>query len=322
MTSLVDIRAKVRKITGRPDVNQMSDATVDQYINNYYQYDLPEQYKSIDLKTTFSFTTQPNVDQYPLTNFSTTSDTLDLYYSFEPPVYASGYQINYYQSRDLFFNLYPSLYSLQQIGSGTGIVGPYTFTFTVGYPLLRNNILISAVDGAGLTNIAVDDGLGNLLQNTPATVLPTIIGTINYLTGAVVITFPNVIPAGNAINMKAVPYTPSRPLCMLFYDNIFTLRPVPDDAYNINIQAFIKPTALLATDSPKLQAWWQLLAYGAAYKIFLETLDIESVQKIQPFLQEQLNFAERRSLMQIKTQRPQTIYADDRFWGQNRIPIA
>src|SRR5207247_3598233 len=95
------------------------------------------------------------------------------------------------------------------------------------------------------------------------------------------------------------PYVPSLPLAVLFYDTTFTLRPVPDMAYRVQMDCFIQPTALLANNQqPGLQEFWQYIAYGAAKKVFEDRMDIESVQLILPEYRKQENLILRRTIVQ------------------------
>ena len=64
MTTLANIRSKVRLVTARPSTDQLTDAQIDNYVNTYYLYDLPESMRLLNLLDHYSFTTNPNVDTY------------------------------------------------------------------------------------------------------------------------------------------------------------------------------------------------------------------------------------------------------------------
>ena len=320
--NLADLISKIRKITARPSPNQITDTTIVDYINLFYESDFAQALKLFDFRTTYSFITQPNVDQYTLSQ-----NNRNQYKSFEPPVYCSGYYINWYQNREQFFRFYPNLSTSMNLVTATGIAGPYTGTLNA-LPVLTNNVLISVVGPTGVTLTCQDDGVGNLVGDVVAGV-----SNINYITGVINVTWNAAIPLGNIITARWVPYQPSRPLSILFYDNVFILRPVPDQAYKIEMQTFIKPFAVVpATDVreeytiidtlalPYLEDYFQLLAYGAARKIFLDSMEMENVANIEPFYREQMAYAERKSMMQIKTQRTQTIYSENLYWNANRLP--
>src|SRR5690606_23273694 len=111
----------------------------------------------------------------------------------------------------------------------------------------------------------------------PAAVPPVVVdpaNNVDYVTGAFTVTFQTP-PAANApIMADVVPVQVSRPLGLLYFDNTFIVRPVPDQAYPINFEAYIRPTELLVNnESPQLEQWWQYIAYGAAKKIFEDKMD-------------------------------------------------
>ncbi len=104
---------------------------------------------------------------------------------------------------------------------------------------------------------------------------------------------------------------------MLYYDNIFTIRPIPDTVYSITIQVDARPTELLdASAIPDLEQWFQFIAIGASKKIFETRMDMDSVALIMPLYREQMNLVNRASLEQGAEQRSQTIYTNrNKGWG-------
>jgi hypothetical protein len=316
---------KIRKLTARPSTNQISDASVVDYINLFYQFDLPQALKVFDFHMTYSFITQPNQDVYTLTQADRNN-----YTSFEPPAYCSGYYINYSQNREQFFRMWPALFTTTSLATATIAIGagPYTGTLP-GIPLLSGSLLLSVVGPAGTTLSATDVGAGALIGTLAGDVVAG--GTVNYVTGAISVTWNAVIPAGNVITAKYTPYVASRPLDILYYNNQFVLRPVPDQAYKIELQTYVQPFPANYTVTgefviadtaaqPLLNDYFQMLAYGAACKIFVDSLEMDNYKAVYPFLQEQMAYAERKTMMQIKTQRTQTIYSENLYWNSNRLP--
>jgi hypothetical protein len=149
--------------------------------------------------------------------------------------------------------------------------------------------------------------------NTPP-VLPTgvnPINYINYITGQFVITFPIAPREGFAINSQTLLQIVSLPQAVLFYDNKFVIRPIPDQPYQINFEAFVRPTWLMETDqSPQLEEWWQYIAYGAAKKILEDRLDMDTVALIMPEYKKQETLCLRRTIVQNTNQRAATIYTE------------
>lgn len=134
---------------------------------------------------------------------------------------------------------------------------------------------------------------------------------INYLTGQYVINFTTPPAQGIPINSQTVPTNPSLPQALLFYDGKFTVRPVPDQPYKINMEVFIQPTELLANEqTPELSEWWQLIAWNASKKIFEDRMDYDSLNMIMPSLKEQERLVLRRTIVQQTTQRGSTIYSE------------
>jgi len=298
MSTLADIRLKVRRITKSPSSTQLSNTDLDFYINTFYQYDLPEHLRLLNLKETFTLTLAPNVDIY---NF-----TPNTVVSIEPPCYVGGYEIQYFQDREQYFTVYPELQRIETLATGSNIAGPYSGTIT-GVPVKTSRVFLSTVDNAGNSLTATDDGAGGFTGDVAAG------ATINYTTGAIAaLTWTGVIATGTNIQVQSINYQSSRPFAVLFYNDTLQFSPVPDQAYQFEINAFVTPTALAnAGDTPEINEWWQLLSYGAALKIFEDRLDMESYQKIYPIFDKAMNLVERRTMKQLTNQRVTTIYSDE-----------
>jgi hypothetical protein len=65
-STLQTIRNKVRLLTRNPTEQQMTNAQLDQYINTFIMYNFPQQLRLYNLRKTFTFYTQPNVDVYSI----------------------------------------------------------------------------------------------------------------------------------------------------------------------------------------------------------------------------------------------------------------
>lgn len=324
--TLADIRNKVRRITARPSAAQITDDQIDQYINTFYIYDFPEHLRLQNLRVNYQFLTSANI---PVYDFRT-----DLYLNAMPPVFIAGYQSYMTQSRENFFRVNPELNLLRSgLATGNGTNGPYTLQLGNG-PLLRGfkrnppgaysgatnipaaslnwNVLISGVNALGNSVSVIDDGQGNLFDpaDTDLT-LPR--GSVNYLTGAVVVNnFSSAIANGTPINAQYCPYVASRPQSIAFYQDQFMLYPIPDQAYTVSFECYAYPTALSSVTNlpPQLEEWWQLLAYGAADKIFADNADMENMQKFRPLLDEQMRLVNRRTIVQQTLERVATIYSE------------
>lgn len=345
-STLADIRTKVRRITGRPSAAQITDTQIDEYINTFYIYDFPEHLRLQNLRINWEFTTTPNIAVYDFPRNS--------YLTNMPPVYIGGYQSYMTQSRQNFFRVNPQLNLLQQsLATGDG-TNAYTGTCTstpilpgfkpnppgaysdssiaandIPAANLKWNVLISASGAADPTSgippaiSLVDDGQGNLFDPDDTSTNPASArGTINYLTGAVSITnFSANIPTGNPINIQYIPYVASRPQSVVFFEDQFIFWPVPDQAYTVSFEVYKYPTELLnSTDDPQLREWWQLLAYGAADKIFADNADLDSLTKFRPLLEEQMKLVQRRTIVQQTAERTATIYTEQ-VNGMGQFPF-
>ena len=107
---------------------------------------------------------------------------------------------------------------------------------------------------------------------------------------------------------------------ILFFQSQFTLRPIPDRGYTIELVAYRQPSqALLGSEDPsipvlsgvpELKEWWELLAAGAAKKVYEDRLDPDGVSLMDKMLQERYAVAESRTYAQLGKQRINTIFAD------------
>lgn len=300
--TLADIRTKVRRLTRSPSVAQITNAQIDDYINDFILYDFPENIRTFTLKDTYSFNLEPNQAIYETTIVpgEPLFDFENLIISVHPPVYIAGVKAFFTQSPDEFWSIYPPVQSivLEVNGNGAAVVVNGTLD---NIPVLRENVNFSSVDVNGDGLMLSDDGNGVLAGDGN--------GVINYVTGVYQLNF-NTAPAdGQAINSQTIPYVAAQPTSILYYGNTFHVRPVPDQPYTVSLQAQYRPTALInAGDEPQLEQWWQYIAYGAAKKIFEDRSDMEGVAKIMPEFDKQERLVLRRTIIQLANERTATIY--------------
>lgn len=353
MITLDFMNQTTRRMTARYTQQQMPDSQVNGYINRFMTLMLPLYFKNIKLTKPYIFTTVPNVDTYDfiyqgglVTNPA--GDPVPGNVVIEPPVYCQGYILSYFQDKTTFYNRWPNLSVNQQIGSGTGIAQPYTGTIpsTPFYRAQLNifgnvtqpGVTITAFDNSGDAlsgyNYTITDDpqpnsdLGNLIDSGGNTV-----GTVNYLTGAYrftpqIFNPPNppiitTIPPSANIYAAVVPYQPSRPVDVLFYNQQIVFRPCPLQVYQIEFQINQQPLQLLTNGSmPELDEWYLFICAGAADLIYADFPDPEGSAQLAPILEKQSQLAQRRTLKQLGTQRAKTIFSQpDRpyagyFFGQ------
>ncbi len=368
LSTLDAIRDKVRKVTGRPSPNQITDEQIDFYINTFYLYDFPEHLRLQTLKKNYTFFTAPNIERY---DFPT-----EMYVSNDTPVYVGGYQLGFYQDQQVFYARWPKINFIQQVGTGDGATAAPVLTNLSNTPALRESVAISTIIGGnsvsyldngngtfvqegtsitGITqgatavvtapghtaivgdNVFLEGILGmtqinggpyavlavagnNITLNVNSTnfsnyeangLIRRQIGTVNYTTGAITLNW-GIAPDANAIiESQYIPYVASRPRDILFFDNQFLFRPVPDRAYKVEIVAQSVPTELLASsDTTPIRQWWQALAYGAALKILEDNGDDQQYIKFRPLFDEQMTLVNRRTVKQQSSNKVATPYSD------------
>jgi len=316
--TLADIRTKVRRLTRSPSASQLSDIQIDEYINTFLLYDLPEHERLFTFRKTLTFYTEPNVDVYDTNTVRDTDPLYDFKNAFitsHAPVYVAGYKAYLTLSRNDFFNIYPQLQVQRKIGTGNGIITNFIGVLGVK-PILQNQVLFSSIDADHKSLVLTDTpvkfpatGVRTSLGDLKWPNDPVARGAIDYISGDYLFDFPVAPGVGEAIYAQTVGYQAARPCAVLYYDNAFTVRPVPDKTYAINIEAYIKPTALVnAGDEPILQQHWQLLAYGGARKILQDRLDIDTLALLEPEFKEQMLLVGRRTIVQQSEERTATIY--------------
>lgn len=348
--TLANAVTKTRKLTGSSNSFQVTDDYIVRQMHSFYSYDLPAKFRSLKLKDIYTFTTNIGQDVYPFNSELYITVDQPCYCMkrelrlFTDPWNFYGVNYNWQQFTnftsgdggpgpyDGFTTASPIIASVNN-DPGTQNA-PNLF-----FPQSRvQNILITAnvigANGIGQTQNVTDDGQGNLIQifqtsnnsnqeygwtyyRQYASATPTIPGnaTINYQTGEIDgLVFAEDIPEGTPIQIQYNPKQFSIPLSIMFFQNQFTLAPVPDAGYTVELTCYRQPIqALLAADmagNPELSEWWEILSVGAAKKIFEERLDSDGVMFIDKMLKERYDIIETRTYAQIGQQRINTIYTD------------
>jgi hypothetical protein len=334
LSTLDKIRIKVRRLTRSLSTAQLTDAQLDEYINTFVLYDFPEHLRLFNLYETFEFFTQPFIDVYKTSTVLTNPmyDFKNRKITVHPPIYIAGNQSQFVESREQFYKLYPMVNQIASIGqTGTGLPLDTSFTgvinsqqsnvpssYNQNITLIRENVLFSSIDsngnGLAMIDYPISATIGNLYVpgGAPAsTVVKDIDNYINYVTGQFKVTFVAAPGAGLAINSQTIPVQVSRPVTVLFFDGQFTLRPVPDQPYRISMEVYVQPTEFLANPGsqvPKLDEWAGYIAYGAGLKIFQDRMDTESIAQIMPEFKKQEVLIQRRTIVQMTSQKVATIF--------------
>lgn len=267
------LRYTIRKITGKFDITQLPDSSsgeislsnpagIDDYINDFYLYDMPEHFRTLKLRDFFTFTTIPNCGTY-----SIPQNIIEVY----DPLYSDGYQYSFFFNPSQFYAVWPEFNNIDQnLFTPNGSLSTFTFTLTQT-PIQQGSVVIGLqpnVDGqaAGALETFTDFDQpipldipvqqyfvnpGTLTGNQGGT------GTIDYLTGSVSITYKTAPPSGTNSSCHYHPYVASRPRNILFWQQQLFLRPIPNDTYVMKMLAYMLPTTVIsaatnATQRPSL----------------------------------------------------------------------
>lgn len=281
-----NIKTKFRNVAGVPSTDQMSDQEVGARINDYLVYTMPNELK-VEIQNNFlDFKTTPGVNVYSFPG---------AYLTDSPGAYADGFPLIFYASPDIFYQDWPQQYNVDSVAAGDGVTVTFTGT-TQGFPIIIGTYFIT--DGI---QVLQDDGAGSLVADNALSTGG--FGTINYITGAFSATFATAPASTLTIYDKYQAYQGNRPQGCLFFENEFTLMPVPDQVYQIRMQGFVLP-ALLVNDSdvPAQAEWGPLAAYGAALDYFQDRGDTENYDRYYPVFKRYENVALSRTIQEYTDQ--------------------
>ncbi len=142
------------------------------------------------------------------------------------------------------------------------------------------------------------------------------LNTINYLTGAVNVTFPSIVPDGVNINAQVYYFQAGLPSAVLFNNNTLTLRVPPSQQWLVELDAYLTPAAYLSSSAGIQFAYMaEYIARGAARKILSDTGDIEQFNFYEPLFREQEMLVWKRSQRQFTATRTETIFSQ----GYNQV---
>lgn len=327
------MRKKIRRLTASSSESILPTSSIDEYLNNVILNDFPYAIKMDQMRSVYTFFTEPYRDRYPI----------DVNYNqgLRAPLYIDGVQGSFFKDRQQFLNLFPRWPTLFHPISGDG--NTKSFTFNVPGPFLTKEVVLGGVDSAGSPISVTDNGAGLLQLQVPnpvvtvppytqnqdpnATNSPPIpgmhnqntanpglnnittettgftrsIGSVNYVTGDFVIEFPVAPAAGTQITLWVAQYQTGRPYCMLFWNNELQVRPVPKIIHKVEIESYLTPVQFLdSNDVPILNQWAQYIAYLAAMEILRDRQDLEGVENLREgMMRQEALVLERQSVEEI-----------------------
>lgn len=337
LSTYAQIEQKVRRLTASSSESSLRSADIQQYVNDVYSSDFPYAIKTDQMRSVYTFYTRPNIDRYPL----------DVNYNqgVRAPVFVEGIQGSFFKDRTEFYSMWPRWPTKFQeaVGSITA-----AFTFTIPGPFLSKEVVIGCTDSSGAAISIADDGNGNLQLQTPNPVLSvpvqtlnpvvpgmynkntanpgliqvTNIGTVNYVTGVFTINFTLAgITAvlGQEMTVWVSQYNTGRPYSLLFWNNEFTIRPIPSEIHKVEVETYLTPVQFLqTTDNPIINQWWKYLAYLAAAEILRDRQDFDGIANIMEGLQRQESLVLERQGTEEIGSRNATIYASSQGNGNGQ----
>lgn len=327
-STLQEIREAVREMVRSPSPNQLSDDKLDQAINTVLMNNLPNDLRLRTLKTVVTWYTQAYMDTYKVDKTLNINDPLydfeNRYITLDSPVMIDGWRSMFSLDRDSFFGYWPQSQLIEDFATGNGtLAGPYIGSFS-GKPIMQRSVIFSCIDVNYVTwvycDVPTSISTGNLINQATNVVM----GTVNYITGAYSITFEGIPAASSNITRQSVQYTPGRTSAILYHNmalvdastglltnnSVFTVRPIPNKAYQVSMEAYRQPMQLLSTSqSPELNQWWEYIAYHAAMKILNKRLDQETVAALMPELLNQRSLVIAKTYNQNATQRAATPFS-------------
>lgn len=203
------IFGKIRRLTGSSDTIQLPDFVppgspsytvgIADYINSFYLYDFPAEFRSLKLKDTYTFNTVQGQDTYPFDS--------ERYTTIEMPCYCARREIKLFQDRWSFYGVNFNWQFFTNFTYANGTSGPYN-GYTTAKPLVRsvNNVpyvsqyitqILIDSPTAGFTTILFNQNnfvLGNNITFNGVT--GTIAPILNGITFVVTAATPNSITVG------------------------------------------------------------------------------------------------------------------------------
>lgn len=93
------IARKVRRLTASSSQSALSDGSLDEYVNNFFNQNFPNTIKTDQMRAVYTFYTQPYVDRYPV--------DINYWQGFRFPLYVDGIQGMFFKDRQQFFYMWP-----------------------------------------------------------------------------------------------------------------------------------------------------------------------------------------------------------------------
>ena len=90
MADLAKIQTKVRRLTRSVSESQLTTAQLNEYVNDFILYEMPERLRTFNLRKSFTFYTQPFIDTYTTDSTPELVDFKQKNINVFPPFYFAG----------------------------------------------------------------------------------------------------------------------------------------------------------------------------------------------------------------------------------------
>ncbi len=214
-------------------------------------------------------------------------------------------------------------------GGGDWIGVSQTFSFIIPGPFLSKEVVIGGVNTIDGPISINDDGNGNLVYYVPNAVVsnpiattnpavpgmynlntmnpglknPSNIGTVNYVTGQIDFTLPTGVSLGigELLTVWVSQYQTGRPYYLMFWNNEFTIRPVPKLIHKVEVEVYLTPVQFMqASDVPILNQWAKYISYGSAMEILRQRQDSDGVEGLREgFMRQEALVLERQTVEEL-----------------------
>lgn len=320
--TVADVLQEVRTLIQFSNQSNMPDSTILKYLNRWWQISLPQGFTHFALKSEYSFMTVQGQCNYAF--------PIELYLNETGIVYCDGLPMKFYQDPNAFANLYNTnrTNTTTAVGNGTGgnysgtlLSAPLISGFSDAFGVLHSQVFFSTKASIGTPITVYDDGLGGLQGDG--------VGSIDYQTGEYSILFNYDVPEGTPIYSNCTYYAQGRPFSVLFFQNTFTLRAVPDRPYLISCNAYLVPSYFTSvTQDIPISQYFDIMARGTALRIALTLKDEYQVRFLKGMYEESMTDVQNITTRQRGNQRPSTQFYNptpyasvNQAWANNPAPI-
>lgn len=307
---LSEIRSRWRELTGLSSTSDIANATIDNWINDYYQNFFPDEAYVDNLDTFFTQNTSATDDG----EYSLSSSDLRL----KSPAFCDNEEIEIIQDSKLFFQMFPDNEQYLSeptlvIGSTTTKVGYSAFSYKIsgnGYEVDSGEITLSGdtvpqnkygafgfkIDSDGDITIieATSNSTGYDSVGEAVADLEDYDGDSVYMGYITVYTTDSsgFVPGTTALNHASltVTYTDGRPdlrsipMALCVYGGKLYVRPKSNDIFRLKLLDETRPTAFTQdTSAPSDVKWGPAIASGSALMYITQVMkDSELAQTIIP----------------------------------------